>query len=178
MAIEITKQGRTANKWKVEVVCERCECEFKCDNTDFQHGRIKCPNCGNEIEYANTITAKKASQEHSLTEMRIDTITDLSFNEIDFEKIHKYMKWSKWKWATSKSDDGVPTIDELKSQVRDLITDAIKRKATISTGGFTVEYREYEENEEDPSTIGVVISFNCERITVDISKDTLEAVYF
>ena len=98
--------------------------------------------------------------------------------EIDFEKIHKYMKWSKWKWATSKSDDGVPTIEELKSQVRDLIADAIKRKTTISTGGFTVEYREYEENEEDPSTIGVIVSFNCGRVTVDINKDTLEAVYF
>lgn len=178
MAIEITKQGRTTDKWKVEVACERCCCEFKCDNTDFRRGAIKCPNCGNTIRYGDIVTAKNTSRGYTFAQRRIDTLTDLAVDEIDFEAIHKYMAWTKWKWAMSKSSDGVPTIDEMQAQVRSLINDAITERSTVGTGGFTVQYREYEEDGEYPATIGVAVSFNCDMVAVDINKDTLEAVCF
>ena len=47
MAIVITKKGKQINSHKVDVVCDECECEFTCDNTDFENGIIECPNCKN-----------------------------------------------------------------------------------------------------------------------------------
>ena len=54
MAIVITKKGKQINSHKVDVVCDECECEFTCDNTDFENGIIECPNCKNII-YQHTL---------------------------------------------------------------------------------------------------------------------------
>ena len=50
MAIVITKKGKQINSHKVDVVCDECECEFTCDNTDFENGINECPNCKNIID--------------------------------------------------------------------------------------------------------------------------------
>ena len=69
-------------------------------------------------------------------QMRIMDIMD----NFDFEKVHSVMKFLNWKWVYSKSEDGIPTIDELKNCAATLLIDAITDATSFSTGGFKAEY--------------------------------------
>lgn len=170
MAIVITKKGKQINSHKVDVVCDECECEFTCDNTDFENGIIECPNCKNII-YQQTLPVRRNKKLDIIKRK----IKDEIFETIDFEKIHNHMVNVEWGWASS---GGVPTIDELKKTLEKLIYEAIDRKSTISTGGFTVRYNEFQEDEENPHTIGVNVVFYVTSASSDINVDTLEYEYY
>ena len=170
MAIVITKKGKQINSHKVDVVCDECECEFTCDNTDFENGIIECPNCKNII-YQQTLPVRRNKKLDIIKRK----IKDEIFETIDFEKIHNHMVNVEWGWASS---GGVPTIQEIKKTLEKLIYEAIDNKTTISTGGFKVKYNEYQKDEENPPTIGVDVVFYVTRATSDVNVDTLEYVYY
>ena len=171
MAIVITKKGKQINSHKVDVVCDECECEFTCDNTDFENGIIECPNCKNII-YQHTLPVKRNKK----LDIIKGKIKDEIFETIDFEKIHNHMVNVGWVWGGFSGS--VPTIDELKKTLEKLIYEAIDNKTTISTGGFKVKYNEYQKDEENPPTIGVDVVFYVTRATSDVNVDTLEYVYY
>jgi hypothetical protein len=56
----------------------------------------------------------------------------------DFENVAKTMEVLNWKWIGT--EEGVPTIGEIKEQARRLLTQAIKERVTIGTGGFKATY--------------------------------------
>lgn len=174
MAIVITKKGKQINSHKVDVVCDECECEFTCDNTDFENGIIECPNCKNII-YQHTLPYNNMVRRNKKLDIIKGKIKDEIFETIDFEKIHNHMVNVGWVWTTS---GGVPTIQEIKKTLEKLIYETIDKKATISTGGFKVKYNEYQKDEENPPTIGVDVVFYVTRATSDVNVDTLEYVYY
>lgn len=175
MAIVVTKKGKKIDSHKVDVVCDKCECEFTCDNTDFENGVIKCPNCKKNIFYQDTLTYKNNVEYKNKIEKIKKKIKKEVFEVIDFNKIHNHMVNVEWGWVSS---GGVPTIQEIKKTLEKLIYEAIDRKATISTGGFEVIYNEYQKDEENPYTIGVDVVFYVTRATSDVNVDTLEYVYY
>ena len=174
MAIVITKKGKQINSHKVDVVCDDCECEFTCDNTDFENGIIECPNCKNII-YQHTLPYNNMVRRNKKLDIIKGKIKDEIFETIDFEKIHNHMVNVGWVWTTS---GGVPTIQEIKKTLEKLIYETIDKKTTISTGGFKVKYNEYQKDEENPPTIGVDVVFYVTRATSDVNVDTLEYVYY
>ena len=174
MAIVITKKGKQINSHKVDVVCDECECEFTCDNTDFENGIIECPNCKNII-YQYTLPYNNMVRRNKKLDIIKGKIKDEIFETIDFEKIHNHMVNVGWVWTTS---GGVPTIQEIKKTLEKLIYETIDKKTTISTGGFKVKYNEYQKDEENPPTIGVDVVFYVTRATSDVNVDTLEYVYY
>lgn len=174
MAIVITKKGKQINSHKVDVVCDECECEFTCDNTDFENGIIECPNCKNII-YQHTLPYNNMVRRNKKLDIIKGKIKDEIFETIDFEKIHNHMVNVGWVWTTS---GGVPTIQEIKKTLEKLIYETIDKKTTISTGGFKVKYNEYQKDEENPPTIGVDVVFYVTRATSDVNVDTLEYVYY
>ena len=174
MAIVITKKGKQINSHKVDVVCDECECEFTCDNTDFENGIIECPNCKNII-YQQTLPYNNMVGRDKKLDIIKRKIKDEIFETIDFEKIHNHMVNVEWGWASS---GGVPTIQEIKKTLEKLIYETIDKKATISTGGFTVRYNEFQEDEENPHTIGVNVVFYVTSASSDINVDTLEYEYY
>ena len=174
MAIVITKKGKQINSHKVDVVCDECECEFTCDNTDFENGIIECPNCKNII-YQHTLPYNNMVRRNKKLDIIKRKIRDEIFETIDFEKIHNHMVNVGWVWTTS---GGVPTIQEIKKTLEKLIYETIDKKTTISTGGFKVKYNEYQKDEENPPTIGVDVVFYVTRATSDVNVDTLEYVYY
>jgi uncharacterized Zn finger protein (UPF0148 family) len=179
MSIQITKQGREDRRiqeWKVDVVCSLCDCEFNCLNTDFVGGKITCPNCGNTIYYQQTETYKNTEQHSSIIAKRIERLKEEVLETIDLEKINRYMKWSNWTWASAKN--GVPDVEEIRAMLLNLIEDAVTKKSTISTGGFCVTYIEHEEDEDEPASVGVDVTFYCEHTRADINAYNFEPIYY
>jgi hypothetical protein len=173
MAIVVTKKGKEIEQHTVNVVCDRCECEFICDNTDFENGVIKCPNCKKNIFYQDTLLRKYIVSDKQLDNIKMK-IKDEIFDTIDFDKIHNHMVNVGWVWGLT----GVPTIQKIKETLEDLIYDAIDNKATMSTGGFTVIYKEFPEDEENPHSIGVYVVFYVTSASSDVDVDTLDYVYY
>lgn len=59
--------------------------------------------------------------------------------DFNFEKVHKYMKDTNWKWVNDEGNESVPTITELYQTAEDLLNKLNDEELTcISTGGFTV----------------------------------------
>lgn len=63
----------------------------------------------------------------------------------DFEKVHKVMKFLDWKWASSRTENGVPSVSELMLKARELIYSSIAGISNrsdpnyfVMTGGFKV----------------------------------------
>jgi len=66
---------------------------------------------------------------HKLTDIEIEYI----IQNFDFHKVHKVMEIVDWQWA----ENGVPTIDELRKQARELLEDVREKGyAYIRCGGF------------------------------------------
>jgi hypothetical protein len=53
----------------------------------------------------------------------------------DFEMVHRVMKFLDWEWHSS----GVPSIETLKDQARELLQEA-DRGCPLATGGFVAEF--------------------------------------
>ena len=60
----------------------------------------------------------------------------------DFGKVHRVMENLNWYWNDTK-DGGVPTVEDLKSQAKDLLKKVTEGNyKVISSGGFEAEYRD------------------------------------
>jgi hypothetical protein len=73
-------------------------------------------------------------KQHDLT-----TLTEI-IDRFDFEKVHAYMKLTKWHWAGSPE---APSIDEMKRTVCSLfyaLQDRPRDNNKCSTGGFVLSY--------------------------------------
>lgn len=69
--------------------------------------------------------------------MRLETIENI-LDEYDFQKVHKAMEALEWHWCTS--DDGLPSVAELRRQARGLLEDVYRHTETpyimMGCGGF------------------------------------------
>ena len=176
MAITITKQGNEVNKKTIDVVCDVCGCEFICDNTDFEGGKIKCPNCFNKIAYQDTVTAQKETEDKSRLEGIKKRLKENVLKELDFDTIHEYMEATNWTWAGTAN--GVPSIRELKKCVYQLIEESVEHKTTLDTGGFSVRYIELKKDDDGEGSIGVDVKFYISNARADIGKDSLEFKWY
>jgi len=136
-------------------VCGNCgSCLEISDNEwakDFEYDEfVNCPYCNSEVyrDYRNTIPALEYP------------LADKVVNNTDFEKIHKAMGALNWRWAGYETIP--PTINELKERAKDLLIEALKRKTSIGTGGFWVEYLAPDEYGNE----GVILSFQVDRCGV------------
>lgn len=166
MAIVIKKEG---NIKKFDLVCPDCDCEFSCTERDLTDEMVSCPMCGKNILKDNS----KIDQEKIKKKIKEGV-----FEEIDFEKIHQHMEVFDWKWGFTEKGYAVPTIEELEESLGKLIDESIEKKATISSGGFTVRYREFEKDGELPHTIGVDVCFYISNSMVDVDVKNLQQVYY
>ena len=95
------------------------------------------------IDYLNNIETYISSEENKSKLLR--TIYDIvDDGGIDFERIHTTMEALHWEWR----DLGVPTIEKMKEDVRNMMFSLFEGKCKlISTGGFTVGYEIYPPKE-------------------------------
>ena len=71
---------------------------------------------------------------------KLEKQADDIMNRFDFDKVHAHMVEKDHKWYNG-SDTSVPTLDNLKSMARSLMTTAIYSNdacTNIGTGGFMV----------------------------------------
>lgn len=72
-----------------------------------------------------------------MTDKQFEAIESIMDN-FDFDKVQKVMEFLNWKWVST--ENGIPSVQELRSQARRLIKEAIEEKVRIATGGFRVDY--------------------------------------
>ena len=72
-----------------------------------------------------------------MTEKEQESIDEI-MDWFDFEKVAKVMEFLKWKWVST--EDGIPSVSEIRQSARRLLKDAIKNKTTIGTGGLSATY--------------------------------------
>ena len=92
----------------------------------------------------------------------IDSIMDY----FKFEQVRKVMEVLNWEWAAS--DEGIPTVPELRQEARRLLKMAFEEKTDVSTGGFHVKY----ESDEDGEFIQLL--FAVDEWYEEIEKDLVE----
>lgn len=68
------------------------------------------------------------------------TAIDRIIANFNFTRVHHYMSLVKWSWWDGKGPDGVPTIEQLESQARQMLIDTYNEKCGRQTGGFVTEY--------------------------------------
>jgi hypothetical protein len=102
-------------------------------------------------------------------------MTEQEFNAIgkimdyfNFGRVHKVMTALNWKWASI--DDGlrVPDEFEIRTEARRLLTQSVKEKLSIATGGFYVIYH----NNDDVEWLD--LKFAVEQWDEVIEKDLVE----
>ena len=91
----------------------------------------------------------------------------------DFEKVHTIMKSLDWKWAFS---NGVPTVEEIKTEAHRLLVEACEEETYISTGGFRAVYeKEADRAESGDPYIGLeFIVEECEGYEEDDDDNWVE----
>jgi hypothetical protein len=92
----------------------------------------------------------------------------------DFEKVHTIMKNLDWKWAFSSN--GVPTVEEIKTEAHRLLVEACEEETYISTGGFRAVYeKEADRAESGDPYIGLeFIVEECEGYEEDDDDNWVE----
>jgi hypothetical protein len=95
-------------------------------------------------------------------QVAIDNIMDY----FKFEQVQKVMESLNWEWVAS--EEGIPTVPELRQEARRLLKMAFEEKTNISTGGFHVKY----ESDEDGEFIQLL--FAVEEWYEDVEKDLVE----
>jgi len=60
----------------------------------------------------------------------------------DFEKVHRVMKFLRWKWDSA--EEGIPSIGEIRESSRKLLTQAVLNNTNISSGGLVITYEPNE----------------------------------
>lgn len=90
------------------------------------------------------------------------TLLDEVMDEFDFEQVAIAMQALDWTWATSDSEDHIPTKAEMRRCVRDLIHSAFRAlrddllEVRTGTGGFWATVR------RDVEGFAVEVSFKVE----------------
>ena len=79
-----------------------------------------------------------------MTEKEFDAIGKV-MDYFDFSRVHKVMTALEWKWSTLDDGPRVPDEVEIRTEARRLLTQAVKEKMSIATGGF---YAMYHNNED------------------------------
>jgi hypothetical protein len=64
----------------------------------------------------------------------------LVIERFNFEKVHKAMVATDWKWVHSNCELRVPTIAELRNKTHFLLCDAMREDDCFFTGGFQASY--------------------------------------
>ena len=100
-----------------------------------------------------------------MTQKQQDAIDNI-MDYFKFEQVRKVMEVLNWEWATS--DEGIPTVPELRQEARRLLKMAFQEKTDVSTGGFHVKY----ESDEDGEFIQLL--FAVEEWYEEIEKDLVE----
>ena len=102
-------------------------------------------------------------------------MTEKEFNAIgkvmdyfDFGRVHKVMVALDWKWISIDDGMRVPDECEIRMEARRLLTQAVKEKISISTGGFYATYR----NDDDVEWVD--LKFVVEQWDEVIEKDLAE----
>ena len=86
-------------------------------------------------------------------------IIDEVMDSLQFEKIHKVMKFLNWKWMP---ENRIPKIYELRPFVRNLINTLIdKNLVEIQQGGFRVR----KDNES------IIVTFEVDFLEVELVKE-------
>lgn len=81
-----------------------------------------------------------------------DKIIEEILYDFDFEKVHKVMESLKWKYVSSKTISGIPSIAELVLMARGLLEEVIDSEYNmVGTGGFYA----YKRQEEDDMVYGL-----------------------
>jgi hypothetical protein len=81
---------------------------------------------------------------NNMTQKQQDAI-DSIMDYFKFEQVQKVMELLNWEWAAS--EEGIPTVPELRQEARRLLKMAFKEKTNVSTGGFHVKYESDEDGE-------------------------------
>lgn len=72
------------------------------------------------------------------SQAELEKMADNIMSGFNFEKVHNHMVETGWRWCRA-ANMGVPTIDDLKTTARYLLTRAIWEKDLVTscgTGGF------------------------------------------
>ena len=79
-----------------------------------------------------------------MTQKQQDAIDNIMDN-FKFEQVRKVMELLDWEWAGT--EEGVPTIPELRREARRLLKMSFEEKTNVSTGGFHVMYESNDDGE-------------------------------
>jgi len=81
---------------------------------------------------------------NNMTQKQQDAIDNIMDN-FKFEQVRKVMELLDWEWAGT--EEGVPTIPELRREARRLLKMSFEEKTNVSTGGFHVMYESNDDGE-------------------------------
>ena len=101
-----------------------------------------------------------------MTQKQQDAIDGI-MDYFNFEKVLKVMELLEWEWKDA--EEGIPTVPELRQEVRRLLRMAFKEKTDVSTGGFHVRY----ESDADGGEF-IQLMFAVEEWYEDVEKDLVE----
>ena len=101
-----------------------------------------------------------------MTQKQQDAIDNI-MDYFKFEQVRKVMELLDWEWAGT--EEGVPTIPELRREARRLLKMSFKEKTNVSTGGFHVKY----ESDEDGGEF-IQLMFAVEEWYEDVEKDLVD----
>ena len=124
---------------------------------------IKELRSGGKIE---TVEVDADPKFASLEPVERSKIKDILKN-FDFERVHSIMKMLDWKWATVKTDNGIPSVDELKAEANRLLIAAATERTQVATGGFRAVYEADGECDGDPYIGLEFIAVECEGFVED-----------
>lgn len=97
----------------------------------------------------------------------VQELEDEIMDTFEFAKVANYMKSVNWSWASATSEMDVPAEPQLRAMVRSLIRQAAKRKESIGTGGFHIDYREGMDCIEDKPYVSIDLSFKIAQSNLD-----------
>ena len=100
-----------------------------------------------------------------MTQKQQDAIDNI-MDYFKFEQVRKVMESLNWEWAAS--DEGIPTVPELRQEARRLLKMAFEAKTDVSTGGFYVKY------ESDVDGEFIQLMFVVEEWDEEIEKDLVD----
>jgi DNA-binding HxlR family transcriptional regulator len=103
---------------------------------------------------------------NNMTQKQQDAIDGI-MDYFNFEKVLKVMELLEWEWKDA--EEGIPTVPELRQEVRRLLRMAFKEKTDVSTGGFHVRY----ESDADGGEF-IQLMFAVEEWYEDVEKDLVE----
>ena len=126
-----------------------------------------------ESEVSSERNPSIEEREAGLSEVEIAKIRSV-MKQFDFQKVHDIMKSLGWRWAFS--ENGTPSVEELKTEAHRLLVKACAEETNIATGGFRAVY-EKESGWEDDDSPYVGLEFiveECEGFENDEDDDWKE----